>query len=397
MAKSKSGYIIAAAFIGPGTVTTASLAGASLGYHLVWALLFSIMATIVLQDMAARLGAASSQSLPQALQSVIRSSWKKHLLSLLIISAIGVGNAAYEAGNITGAAVGLSAFSSLSLSTWAMLIGGLAALLIATGIYRLIESVLVGLVGVMALVFITTFVFSSPDWGQLYSQALSPNFDAGNLTLILALIGTTIVPYNLFLHASLVANEAKQRSMSDVLAETRSQSARAISLGGLVTLVIMGTAMMTYFQTNITFNAATMSEQLKPILGDYAHYFFSLGLFCAGLTSAITAPMAAAYAVTGALGMSSDIRSGMFKFIALMIVGVGVAVAISGTKPLMAIVFAQATNGVLLPVIAIMLLWVMNRHPALGQYRNGVASNTLGAIVVISVTALAGYKLYSMV
>ena len=118
MAKDKSGYIIAAAFIGPGTVTTASLAGANFGFHLVWALLFSIFATIVLQDMAARLGLASGQGLASAMKNMAYKPWLKNLFIVLIVSAIGIGNAAYESGNLTGAAIGLDAFISIGIALW---------------------------------------------------------------------------------------------------------------------------------------------------------------------------------------------------------------------------------------------------------------------------------------
>ena len=150
MAKDKSGYIIAAAFIGPGTVTTASLAGANFGFHLVWALLFSIFATIVLQDMAARLGVASGQGLASAMKNMAYKPWLKNLFIVLIVSAIGIGNAAYESGNLTGAAIGLDAFISIGIGPWASILGTIAIVLLWSGSYKWIETVLVYLVFIMA-------------------------------------------------------------------------------------------------------------------------------------------------------------------------------------------------------------------------------------------------------
>ena len=120
MAKDKSGYIIAAAFIGPGTVTTASIAGANFGFHLVWALLFSVFATIVLQDMAARLGIGTGKGLSDCLTGLTDKAWLKYLAAGLIISAIGIGNAAYESGNLTGAAVGLDAIIPVGVASWSL-------------------------------------------------------------------------------------------------------------------------------------------------------------------------------------------------------------------------------------------------------------------------------------
>lgn len=393
MAKDKSGYIIAAAFIGPGTVTTASIAGAQFGFHLGWALLFSVFATLILQDMAARLGLATRAGLSDALTAMPSSTWLKRLLALLVVSAIGVGNAAYESGNLTGAAIGLNTFADLGTGTWAMILGILAALLLWSGKYKLIESVLVVLVFTMAVVFIVTLFVAGPDWSALTSQFLTPALDISSITLVLALIGTTIVPYNLFLHASLVAQQYKDMPLAQAMAACRKQSAVAIAVGGLITLVIMATAMTTFYQQAIALEAGNMGAQLAPVLGEYASWIFGLGLFAAGLTSAITAPLAAAYAVCGALNQPADMNAKVFRSVWLVIIVVGVAIAGAGFKPLAAIIFAQATNGVLLPVVAIFLLLVMNRHNQLGEFRNRTTSNLFGLLVVGVVVALGGYKL----
>ncbi|MCQ8848422.1 Nramp family divalent metal transporter [Alteromonas stellipolaris] len=401
MAKDKSGYIIAAAFIGPGTVTTASLAGANFGFHLVWALLFSIFATIVLQDMAARLGVATGKGLASAMKDMVSTPWLKMLFIALIVSAIGIGNAAYESGNLTGAAIGLDAFWEIGTGTWALILGVLAIALLWTGSYSWIENVLVYLVFIMAGVFFITLIVAKPDISLMFSQLLQPRLAADSITTILALIGTTIVPYNLFLHASLVAKSSPSTDninsdKSDAIKACRKQSATAISMGGLITLVVMATAMMAFFNQAATMDAGNMGEQLKPVLGDKAQWFFALGLFAAGLTSAITAPLAAAYAVCGALGLSDDMKSKGFRAVWLTIIVCGVAVAALGFKPLPAILFAQATNGLLLPIIAIFLLVVMNKSKALGEFKNTLWSNLAGVIVVSVVVGLGLYKLTSL-
>jgi len=401
MAKDKSGYIIAAAFIGPGTVTTASLAGANFGFHLVWALLFSIFATIVLQDMAARLGVATGKGLASAMKDMVSTPCLKMLFIALIVSAIGIGNAAYESGNLTGAAIGLDAFWEIGTGTWALILGVLAIALLWTGSYSWIESVLVYLVFIMAGVFFVTLIVAKPDISLMFSQLLQPRLAADSITTILALIGTTIVPYNLFLHASLVAKSSTNTDntnsdKSDAIKACRKQSATAISMGGLITLVVMATAMMAFFNQAATMDAGNMGEQLKPVLGDKAQWFFALGLFAAGLTSAITAPLAAAYAVCGALGLSDDMKSKGFRAVWLTIIVCGVAVAALGFKPLPAILFAQATNGLLLPIIAIFLLVVMNKSNALGEFKNTLWSNLAGVLVVSVVVGLGLYKLTSL-
>jgi len=393
MAKDKSGYIIAAAFIGPGTVTTASLAGANFGFHLVWALLFSVFATIVLQDMAARLGVASGKGLANAMKDMAYKPWLRNTFILLIVCAIGIGNAAYESGNLTGAAIGLDAFINIGIGPWATILGVIAIVLLYSGSYQWIETVLVYLVFIMAGVFLITLLVAKPDLSAMLAQFTSPKLNADAITTVLALIGTTIVPYNLFLHASLVAKSSEGLDKQAAVKACRSQSAKAISMGGLITLIVMATAMMAFFNQAATMDASNMGAQLKPVLGDKAQWFFALGLFAAGLTSAITAPLAAAYAVTGALGLSDNMQSKPFKAVWLVIILIGVSVAALGFKPLPAILFAQATNALLLPVIAIFLLVVMNKSHTLGSFKNTWKSNIAGGIVVTTVVALGLYKL----
>ncbi|MCG8576105.1 MAG: divalent metal cation transporter, partial [Flavobacteriales bacterium] len=100
------GAMVAAAFIGPGTITTATLAGASYGYTLLWAILFSVLATIVLQEMASRLGVIGRKGLGEAIRAKLNGKLSFYLAATLVISAIFIGNAAYESGNISGAVLG---------------------------------------------------------------------------------------------------------------------------------------------------------------------------------------------------------------------------------------------------------------------------------------------------
>lgn len=388
------GLLVAAAFIGPGTVTTASVAGASLGYALLWALLFSVVATCVLQEMAARLGLVTRRGLSQALREELAGHWYGTVAVLLVVAAIGFGNAAYEAGNITGAALGLQALTGVEGWIWSLLVGLLSAAFLASGRYSRIEHLLVALVLLMSTVFLLTFLMVRPPLATLLSGLFRPSLPAGSLLTAVALIGTTVVPYNLFLHSSTVQEKwPAGQPLDQSLRAARLDTGLSIGLGGLITLAIMSTSAAAFFGAGSTVSAANIATQLEPLLGPAARYFFALGLFAAGLSSAVAAPLAAAYAVCGALGWERDLRSGRFRLVWLSVLLCGTVFAVIGTRPLTAILFAQAANGFLLPVCAIFLLWVMNRSGQLGAYRNGPLSNLLGAIVVAVTLGLGLLKL----
>ncbi|MCV6615940.1 MAG: Nramp family divalent metal transporter [Cellvibrionaceae bacterium] len=397
MKKLGPGLLVAAAFIGPGTVATASKAGAGFGFTLLWALLFSVIATIVLQEMAARLGLATGKGLAEA----VRESFDKPLLQklaiALIVAAIGIGNAAYETGNIAGAGLGISAVLDISSGTAAAIIAALALGLLASGKYRLLERVLIGLVLLMSLVFLATLLWIQPDWSGIFSGLFTPSLPEGSTLLVIALIGTTVVPYNLFLHASSVCQrypEAGNDNIDEALSHSRWDTGLSIGFGGLITLAIVATAATAFFGQAESFSPSKLAQQLEPLLGPAAKYCFAAGMFAAGLTSAITAPLAAAYAVCGAMGWKISFSSPIFRLVWLAVLVSGAGFAIAGSKPLAAIIFAQAANGLLLPLIAVFLLIAVNQQKLLGQYRNGWLANLLGLMVVAVVCALGLYKLW---
>ncbi|WP_288986172.1 Nramp family divalent metal transporter [uncultured Pseudoalteromonas sp.] len=393
------GLLVTAAFIGPGTITTASVAGANFGFALIWTLLFSVIATILLQSMAARLGVATGQDLAQALRAHIETPLFKSLAIFLVISAIGVGSAAYEAGNLSGASMGLiEIFPQVNAQLWTPLIAFLSAVLLYSGKHKVVENALILLVILMSLVFISTLVMAAPSLSDVLAGFI-PSMPEGSVTTVLALVGTTIVPYNLFLHSGVLA--ARHDSESDkqkVIKETNIDTGVSITLGGVITLAILSTASVAFYGTDAgQISAANMAVQLEPLLGDAAHYFFAIGLFAAGLTSAITAPLAGAYAVCGMLGWSNKMDNTRFKSVAIVILLFGAAVASLGLDPVAVIIFAQAANGLLLPIVTTYLVWLVNQRSVMGKYTNSVLVNLLTLPVLVLIFGLSGYKLFSLI
>jgi Mn2+/Fe2+ NRAMP family transporter len=387
------GALVAAAFIGPGTVTACTLAGANFGYVLLWTLLFATIATIILQEMSARLGLVMQQGLGETLKGLLQHSMWKWPMFALIIVALYLGNAAYEGGNLAGAALGLEALAKDQQSIYpfaVVLISVLAAILLLRGSYKLIERALLILVSLMVVAFVATFIVVQPDLGLLFKGLLIPNIPEGSLLTVIALIGTTIVPYNLFLHASAV--KSKWQSVTN-LKSARKDSATAIGLGGLVTILIASTAAASIFGSGLNISgAADMAVQMEPVFGRFAKYTLGLGFFAAGLSSALTAPLATSYAMTEILGIKGGTSSLAFRLIALSVIVIGAGVALTGLKPITIIIAAQFANGLLLPIIASFLLFVMNQEALLGKYTNKLLGNVLGGGVVL-VTAGLGIKI----
>jgi Mn2+/Fe2+ NRAMP family transporter len=230
-----------------------------------------------------------------------------------------------------------------------------------------------------------TAVLVGPHLGELVRGLFAVSFPTGAGTTVIALIGTTIVPYNLFLHASIVSEKWSPADLDQSLRHCRRDTILAVGLGGCVTMAILVTSAASFFAAGIKVDSAgTMARQLEPLLGSNARYLFAAGLFAAGMTSAVTAPLAAAYATCGALGWPKKLRSLRFSLVWIFVVVVGTLLAtVTGKSPIQAILFAQAANGLLLPVVVVFLLVVMNRDGLLGRYTNNMAANLIGVLVAI--------------
>jgi len=388
------GWLVAAAFVGPGTVTTATLAGANYGAALVWALLFSVAMTMALQEMAARLGVVAGEGLGEALRGR-GTGFTAWLGPALVVAAIAVGNSAYQSGNLIGGALGLAEVLGGSARVWAGVIAAAAAALLWMGSFRVLERWLTVLVAVMGVAFLVTAVRVLGDVPGLVA-GLMPSAPEGSLLTVVALIGTTVVPYNLFLHASAVG---ERFGGTEGLSAARGDLVRSIVAGGVVSVAIMVTAAGTLFgmaEGGDVSSAAEMARGLEPLLGRWAGIFFGIGLFAAGMTSAVTAPLAAALATAGALGWEVDLTSRRVRAVWMAVLAIGVLFATTGSSPVSLILFAQAANGILLPVVAIFLLIAVNDRTRMGEHVNGLLPNAVGGLAVVVAAALGLRALASL-
>ena len=335
--------------------------------------------------MSGRLGTIAQKGLGEALRESLQFSIWKWPLFILITVALYGGNAAYEAGNLSGAALGVSAILSEpneAAFTWTILsIATLAGLALWRGSYRQVERLLMVLVLFMGVAFIGTFVVSQPDLSAFTHGLFTPTLPDDSLITVVALIGTTVVPYNLFLHAS--AAKARWQGEAD-LSAARADSVISIGLGGLVAMFIVSTAAASLFSRGLgASSAADMAIQLEPLFGSFSKYLLGAGLLAAGLSSSLTAPLATAYAITEIINPNEKTREKLFRSVSLSVLIVGVVFALSGAKPINIIIGAQFANGLLLPIIAAFLLYTMNNKALLGKHTNGLLANGLGALVFL--------------
>ena len=366
--------LVTAAFIGPGTLTLCILAGVQHGFSLLWAMLLSVLITIFIQNTAARIAWTTRKGLAQSSLNQVASPALRLALAALLISAIFIGNAAYEAGNLSGALLGLkglfgeNAFLFGELDTLPLLLGLIVGYLLLKGNFKWLKQLLVAVVILMSLSFLLTAALTQPNLEEVLIGLFLPSFQSDELLTIVGLLGTTVVPYNLFLHSAMVAATP---NMS--LEELRRDTLVAVGLGGVVSLCIIIAAAS--LEGNSLTNSADLGEALAPLYGAAAPVFMQFGFFAAGLTSALTAPMAAGFVVAECFQWST--KSWGYRLTALSVLLVGVAFTLLGAVPLEIIRFAQIANGILLPVIGLLLLFTVNNSSLMKSARPSFFQNAI--------------------
>ncbi len=378
------GALIAAAFIGPGTVTVCSIAGNSFGYSLLWAILTSLIIAFILQEMSIRVGIISKKGLTELIKNETKNSYLKNILLVLIFTAIIIGNTAYEAGNISGAILGMESltgnlaynFRDFNINLLSLIIGSLAFLILFIGNYRLLEQILISIVVIMSFSFIISAIITKPDINKIIEGFIKLKTPQNSFLTILGLIGTTVVPYNIFLHSSLVKkkwNKPKDLKIAKI------DLLIAIIMGGLISISIIITS-ASISSTSIS-NAADLALSLAPVYGSFSKFLISLGMISAGLTSAITAPLAASFVACGCFGWRADLKSLKFRSIWITILIIGTIISSTGIELILIIQFAQIANAILLPIIIFILYYVMNDKKIFGSYSNSFFQNLIGVFI----------------
>ncbi len=371
--------VISAAFIGPGTVTTAASAGANFGFALLWALVFSTFACVVLQEASARLTIISGKNLGQAIREQFQDRTSGLFVLLLVLGAIILGCAAYQAGNILGGVAGAALGTGMSARLLTIFIGLAAGLLLYFSSTVVVARVMGVVVALMGIAFLGTAISLGPSLMEILKGSFIPSMPAGSSLLVIGLVGTTVVPYNLFLGSGIAGSQS--------LKDMRVGLSVAVIFGGILSMgvLVVGTSV------SGTFSFEALAGTLSTKLGTWASVFFSVGLFAAGFSSAITAPLAAAITAQGLFGGSQsknwDEHSWRYRMVWLGVLLTGIGFGIADVKPIPVIILAQAFNGILLPFVAIFLITVVNDPRLMGKSNlNGPFSNAaMGMVVVVSI------------
>jgi Mn2+/Fe2+ NRAMP family transporter len=389
------GLITACVVIGPGSILTSSKVGAEQGYSMSWVVLASAVFMLTFIQMAARLGVVAKES-PGQLLAARAGRW----LAVLIGVSIFFVASAFQFGNNLGVHSAFEAYFQFEYIIVVFNLAAIAFLFFFKNIYRALEKLMMGFVGLMLLAFAANLLFAKPSPTE-WARGLVPN-GIGSLDLsVLALVGTTFAIAAAYFQIYLVRQKGIQR---DDLPSSLIDSRLGVLLMAAITLMIMGTAAAALKGVQLG-GAADVARQLEPLFGSWGKALFCLGLFSAAYSSFLINSMVGGFVLSDGLGLGSGPEDKWPRYLtaAVLLIGMGVAMFVikTGTKPMTAIVMAQAVTVIVAPLLAAVLLWLCNRKDIMGKDRNGPLINALGVVGFVLLLVMAAntavYKVWPKV
>lgn len=365
--------VISAAFIGPGTVTTAVAAGSQFQLDLLWSVTFATVGCIILQEISARITIASGLTLGESMTrrfGVERGRWIRWIVG----GSVVLGCAAYEAGNILGAVAGLNLMTGWDGRILTVISTLAAGLVLWVGGKNWISNLMMLLVVIMGIAFAALAVVQPIGPDELARALVVPQVPLGSELIVLGLIGTTIVPYNVFIGSGI--------SKGQTIPLMRVGLSVSVAIGGLITaaILIAGTSIKQFG------SFPELASAMSANVGPWGAIALAAGLFAAGFSSAITSPYASSLIATNVFGFQQKkhIRT---AWMAVLLTGF--AFGISGIRPIPVILAVQAINGLILPLLTIYLVVIVNDHRIVGRaHVPGKAYNGILLLILFTVVLM---------
>ena len=403
--KRRTQVLLFVGILGPGLITsvadndaggifTYAQAGAKYGYNMLWLLVLTTLALLVVQEFNARLGVVTGKGLADLIRE--RFGLRITVLGMLLLLVANIATVVAEFAGIAlaGEAFGITRYITVPLAAvvvWYVVL---------RGSYAVVEKVFLAF-GLVYLTYIASGLIVHPDWGVVLSQSVHPTvtLDSGYLLLSVALVGTTITPWmQFYLQASVVDKGLREEELNYERAD--------VIIGSLFTdtvsfFIIVATAatLFAHGHHNVT-DAKDAAQALVPFAGQFAKALFVAGLAGASLLAASVLPLSTSYAITEALGWERGVGLSIREapafftiYTALILVGTG-AILFPGI-PLAAVAFlSQDVNGLVLPAVLVYMFILINDRRLMGRHRNGVFANvvggvTIGAIILLVLMLLA--------
>ncbi len=365
-------------------ITTYSVAGARFGYALLWTLIPTTIALVVIQEMVARMGAVTGKGL----SDLIRENYGVRATFFMMI-ALFIANLGTTVANFAGWAASMEI---LGISKYVMIPTGALAIwmLVTRGSYRFVERILL-FACLIYFGYVISGILSAPDWSMVFTRTILPDIQLNSeyMYLCIAIIGTTITPWMQFYLQSSIAEKGIKKKEYKV---TRVDVILGCSITDIIAFFIIVTCATTLFSQGIRITDASQAAYaLRPLAGNYASILFAVSLANASLLGAIIVPLATSYYICEAMGWERGINktfkeAPQFMWIyTFIIASSAIIIMLPGAPLVFLMVLSAVVNGVLLPFVLVYAISLVNNKKIMGEYVNSTSYNYIswGTIIII--------------
>lgn len=360
-----------------GGITTYSVAGAMYGYGMIWTLIPSLIVLLVIQEMNARMGIVTGKGL----SDLIRENAGVKVTFFIFIGLLlsNIGNTTTEFAGVAGSMeiFGVSKYISVPVAAF------LVWILVVKGTYQIAERIFL-IFSVSLLTYVVSAIMSKPQWNEIGSAIIHPDIklNTQSLTVVIALVGTTIAPWmQFYMQSSVIEKGLKMKNYKFTLID--------IAVGCVVTVVVAFFIMVacgsTLYPNGIEITEAKDAAlSLKPLAGNLASQVFAFGLFVASVFSATILPLATAFYICEAFGFETGIDKNWdeakeFYILYTGILVVSAIIILIPNAPLIDIsIWSQVLNGILLPIVLVSMILLINNKKIMGNYTNKPFQNIIG-------------------
>lgn len=382
------GLLVTVGFIDPGNWASNMAAGSQFGYSLLWVVTLSTVMLIVLQHNAAHLGIATGMCLAEA-----TSRFLPRLLGRAILGTAYLACVATAMAEVLGGAVALQMLFGLPLRFGCVVVAAASMTMLLTSSYKQAERWIIAFVSVVGLSFLAELAMVEVDWPRAAVSWATPSMPAGSTATVVSILGAVVMPHNLFLHSEIIQSmhfEGRgQKVVEERLRYELLDTLFSMGIGWAINSAMVILAATTFFSRGVVVeDLAAAAATLSPIVGPASSVIFAVALLFAGLSSSVTAGMAAGTVTAGMFGEEYDIHDRHSSIgVALCFAG-AVAACLCVEDAFAGLVWSQALLSLQLPVTVFLLIRLTSSRKVMGRYANSrPLTATLVAIGVV-VTAL---------
>jgi manganese transport protein len=379
------GLLVTVGFIDPGNWAANIAAGSGYGYSLLWVISLSTIMLVVLQHNVAHLGIATGLCLAEAATIYIHPKVSKTILSFAVLASVSTSLA-----EILGASIALNMLFDVPLKTGAILVTVFVIIMLLTNSYKKIEKWIIGFVSIVGLSFLYELFLVDVDWVSAGISCVKPSVPEGSMLLLMSVLGSVIMPHNLFLHSEVIQsrqwNLQDEKIIKKQLKYEFADTLFSMIIGWAINSAMIILAAATFFKTGQKADELQQAEKLLvPLLGTNATDVFAVALLFAGVASAITSGMAGGSIVSGMFKEPYDLkdfhsRAGVF----ISLIGALILIFFINS-PFKGLILSQVFLGIQLPFTVAIQIYLTSSKKVMGKYANSpfliVVLLSIGAIV----------------